>query len=63
MNEKQKQQARTLEYFPFETGSEDAKFVDRMSNYAKYVPNTELTNQDAKQLQRLFVIYVRENAR
>lgn len=58
MTDKQKHQSLVLDYYPFEPGSDAAKFVERMSNYAKYEPATELTNEDAKELARLFDTYI-----
>ena len=58
MTPNQKHMASVLEFFPFEHGSDAEKFVNRMANYVRYVPNTILTNHDAKQLARLFDIYV-----
>lgn len=61
MTKSQKVQAFTLELCQFEVGSPNAKFADRIANYARYVPNTELTNHDAKELARLFDLYVGES--
>ena len=58
MTEKQKQQALTLEFYPFETGSPTARFVYRMANYARYAPDIELVNEDVKYLERLFQTYI-----
>lgn len=60
MTHKQMQMAFTLEFFPFEHGSAAARFVNRVANYARYEPGAELTNTDAKELQRLFDTYVRD---
>lgn len=58
MTHKQMQMAFTLEFFPFEHGSPAARFVDRMANYARYEPGAELTNEDTKELARLFDTYI-----
>lgn len=59
MTDEQKQQARELETYPFEPTSINARFVDRIGNYVRYIPHTRLTETDAKNLERLYTAYIR----
>jgi hypothetical protein len=63
MTEKQIRQALTLEFYAFEPTSPAARFVDRIARYAKYAPEVELENEDAKTLERLFNTYIRDQAK
>lgn len=61
MTNSQKVQAFTLELCQFEVGTPNARFASRIANYARYYPDIELPNDDAKELQRMFDVYVGES--